>query len=107
MSRVGVISAIALLTLVVAVSVTTSKAHAQVVLDSTTTTMLVSVISATGNLVTTVQADINANAFTPSQSVALSGTLGGISTVLANISTIIGGATFPSTGFAPYPGSTN
>jgi len=63
MSRVGMISAIALLTLVVAVSVTTSKAHAQVVLDSTTTTLLVSVISATGNLVTTVQTDINANAF--------------------------------------------
>ncbi len=106
MFRVGALSAAALFTLVIAVSVTTSKAHAQVVLNPTTTSMLVSTISATGNLMSTVQTDINQGAFTTGQSVALSATLGGIGSVLANISSIIG-VGFPNTGFAPYSGSTN
>ena len=107
MFRVGVISATALFTLVVAVSVTTNKAHAQVVLDPTTTSMLASTLSATGNLMSAIQTDINQGAFTTNQSVALSATLGGISNTLGYINSIVGVTVFPNTGFAPYPGAGN
>ncbi len=100
-SGVGLVSIGILLGLIFVVSATPSKAHAQLVLDPSTTSLLTSTISATGNLVSTVQSDINAGAFNQSQSLALSGTLGGIAGVLSNISSIISGVGFPNTGFPP------
>lgn len=106
-SRASAIVAATLFALIVVVSATTSQAHAQVVLNPTTTSMLVTTISATGNLIGTIQNDINAGDFSTAQSTALSGTLGGISSVLASINSIIGGVAFPNTGFAPYTGTAN
>lgn len=106
-SRVSLVVAAALFAVVVVASATTSKAHAQVTLDPTTTSMLVTTISATGNLMSTIQGDINAGDFNSTQSAALSGTLGSISSVLASINSTISGIGFPNTGFAPYSASTN
>ena len=99
--RVGLISVGVLLSLVFVVSATANTAHAALVLDPTTTSMLANTLSATGNLLNTVQADINAGVFTPTQSTAISAVLGGISNTLANISSMIGGVGFPNTGYPP------
>ena len=100
-SRIGYLSVGVFLAFLLIVSVAPHNAHAAIVLDSTTNTMLSTTLSATQNLMTTVQADINANMFSSGQSVALSATLGGIGNVLANISAMIGGIGFPNTGYSP------
>ncbi len=100
-SRIGLTSVGVLMAVVFLFSTTVNKAHAAIVLDPTTSSMLSQTLSATGNLTGTVQADINAGAFTPFQSTIISATLGGIGNVLANISSMIGGIGLPNTGELP------
>lgn len=100
LSRITFISVGMFLALILIVPATTQKAHAAE-LDATTTSMLVNVISATQNLMNTIQVKINADAFTPAQSVALSATLGAIGNILVNISSMIGGIVLPNTGELP------
>ena len=99
--RVCLVSAGVLFAFVFALSVNTNTAHAALVLDPTTTSMLTNTLSATRNLMNTVQADINAGAFSPAQSTAISSILGGIGTILGNISSMISGVTLPSAGYPP------
>lgn|GEM_PF-5362343 len=99
-SRIGFLSVgISLAVILLVSSVAMPTAHAALVLDSTTTGMLVSTLSATKTLMNTVQTHINAGMFTSSQSVVLSATLGSIGTILGNISSMIGGVSFPNTGY--------
>jgi hypothetical protein len=105
--RIGLMSAGIFFALVAVVSVNTNKAHAAVVLDPTSTYMLVNVISATGGVMNSVQSGINTGNFNPAESAGLSVTLGGISNVLAVIRSMIGssavlGASFPNAGFPPH-----
>lgn len=99
--RFGLASAGVVLALLFVVSATTHEAHAALVLDATSVSLLSQTLSATNNLVGTVQAKINAGAFTPTQSVAISATLGGIGQILANISAMIGSIGLPNTGEPP------
>lgn len=98
-SRIGFLSVGVFIALLLVSSATPFKAHAALVLDPTTTSMLTTTLSATQNVMNTVQTDINLGMFTPNQSVALSATLGGIGNILANISSMIGGIGFPNTGY--------
>jgi len=99
-SRIGFLSVgISLALVLLVTSAAMPTAHAALMLDSTTTGMLTTTLSATQTLMTTVQTHINAGAFTPSQSVVLSSTLGSIGSILANISSMIGGVSFPNTGY--------
>jgi hypothetical protein len=105
--HVGLVSAGALLVLISVLSVTTNTAHAALVLDSTTTSMLANTLSAARNLMNTVQTDINVGAFTPAQSTTISASLGSIGNVLVSIDSIMGGIGLPNTGYPPDPGTTN
>ncbi len=100
-SRIGLTSVGILMAVVFVFSATANKAHAAIVLDPTTSSMLSHTLSATGNLTNTVQANINAGAFTPFQSTVISTTLGGIGNILATISSMIGGIGLPNTGELP------
>jgi hypothetical protein len=106
-SRIGFLSAGIFLAFIAVVSVNTNKAHAALVLDPTSKSMLVNVISTTGNVMTSVQSGINTGNFNPAESAGLSVTLGGIGNVLAVIRSMLGssavlGASFPNTGFPPH-----
>jgi len=99
-SRIGFSTVGIFLALFLVLSVAAPTAHAALVLDATTTGILSSVVSATQVLINTVQTDINIGMFTPSQSLALSATLGNIGGILANISSMLGGVSFPNTGYS-------
>lgn len=99
--RIGFISGGVLLALFIVSPVATQKAHAALVLDPVATTMLSDTLSVTRNLMGTVQFDINTGAFTPYQSTVISATIGGIGSILANISNMIGGIGFPDAGYSP------
>jgi hypothetical protein len=99
--RFGVILAGVFFALLFVVSATAPEAHAAIVLDATSISLLTQTFSATNNLVGTVQARINAGGFTPTQSAAISATLGGIGQILASISNMLGSISLPNTGEPP------
>lgn len=99
--RFGLVSAGVILALAFVVLAPAHEARAALVLDATSVSLLTQTLSATNSLVGTVQAKINAGAFTPAQSVALSATLGNIGQILANISSMLGSVGLPNTGEPP------
>lgn len=84
-----------------ALLVVSAPAHAALVLDGQTTVMLSGTLSATQSLVSFVQGDINAGAYSPYRASQISLTLGYIGNILANISSMIGGVGLPNTGYPP------
>lgn len=100
-SRNNLMFAGVFLALMLVTSATAPKAHAALVLDPPTASLLSSTLSATGNLMSAVQNKINAGDFSASQSIIMSEILGGIGNTMANISAMIGGIGLPNTGEAP------
>ncbi len=100
-SRITFVSVGILLAILFVVLAPMHKAHAALVLDTTTAGMLGNTLSGTRNVMSTVQTDMNVGMFTPVQSTAISEVLGGIGNTLATISSMIGNIGLPNTGELP------